>query len=123
MDRVEDSLLPLINLVFLLLMFFIVAGRLTDAALPELPGTQGEAQEQEQTPVADLIHKSNGQWLAAGLPVTVDNLLRHLPPSDEQTTLKIAAEKNLTMKELETVLQQLEQGGFQEVILLTEPTP
>ena len=30
MERVEDALLPLINLVFLLLMFFIVAGQLAD---------------------------------------------------------------------------------------------
>ena len=28
MERLEDALLPLINLVFLLLMFFIVAGQL-----------------------------------------------------------------------------------------------
>ena len=39
MERVEDALLPLINLVFLLLMFFIVAGQLTDDPLPELPAT------------------------------------------------------------------------------------
>ena len=30
MERLEDALLPLINLVFLLLMFFIVAGQLSD---------------------------------------------------------------------------------------------
>lgn len=37
MERVEDALLPLINLVFLLLMFFIVAGQLADDPLPDLP--------------------------------------------------------------------------------------
>ncbi|MDX1551890.1 MAG: biopolymer transporter ExbD, partial [Marinobacter sp.] len=39
MERLEDALLPLINLVFLLLMFFIVAGQLSDTPLPDLPGT------------------------------------------------------------------------------------
>ena len=38
--RMEDALLPLINLVFLLLMFFIVAGQLAGEPLPELPGSQ-----------------------------------------------------------------------------------
>ena len=40
LERVEDALLPLINLVFLLLMFFIVAGQLTNEPLPELPGVR-----------------------------------------------------------------------------------
>ena len=50
LDRVEDALLPLINLVFLLLMFFIVAGQLTNNPLPELPGTT--QLEKERSPEA-----------------------------------------------------------------------
>src|SRR5690554_7667255 len=53
LDRVEDALLPLINLVFLLLIFFIVAGQLTNEPLPELPGAA--RQQQERAPEADLM--------------------------------------------------------------------
>lgn len=121
MERVEDSLLPLINLVFLLLMFFIVAGQLTDAPLPELPGTA--AGEGQQKPVADLILKADGSWLVDGATVTTDTLLQRLPEPSENDPLRLAAEKDLTMAELEAVLHRLEQGGYQEIILLTEPTP
>ena len=98
MERVEDSLLPLINLVFLLLMFFIVAGRLTDAPLPQLPGTaSGEGQ---QKPVADLILKADGSWQVGGETVTADTLLQRLPEPDEDSPLRLAAEKDLAMSEL-----------------------
>ena len=59
LERVEDSLLPLINLVFLLLMFFIVAGQIADEPLPELPGASDISQ---QPPHADLLVTANGDW-------------------------------------------------------------
>lgn len=119
MDRVEDSLLPLINLVFLLLMFFIVAGRLTDAPLPELPGTSAETGQDQ--PTADLIIKADGSWQVSGQTISQESLLQRLPEPNPEQPLKLAAEKDLTMAELEQVLHRLEQGGYEEIILLTEP--
>lgn len=119
MERVEDALLPLINLVFLLLMFFIVAGKLSETPLPDLPGTT--AQDKPQLPEADLMLAANGDWSVGGEPVSPDNLLARLPAPDQEQPLKIAAEKGISMSQLEELLLQLENGGYQEVILLTEP--
>ena len=85
MERVEDALLPLINLVFLLLMFFIVAGQLADTPLPDLPSAARS--DLSQSPEADLL-----------------------------------VSEDVSMADLETLLQALEDIGFTEVLLLTEPS-
>jgi len=119
LDRVEDALLPLINLVFLLLMFFIVAGQLANDPLPELPGTTQP--EKERSPEADLMVKADGSWQVDGKTLDADTLLPALAEPDANTPLKIAADEGLTMADLETLLRLLEQGGYTEVVLLTEP--
>lgn len=119
LDRVEDSLLPLINLVFLLLMFFIVAGQLTDTSLPELPGSRSDGSEQQAE--ADLVVNLAGEWRVANEAVTREQLLERLPPPSEQASLRIGAAASTTMADLDDLLRLLEQGGYGEVILLTEP--
>ena len=119
LDRVEDALLPLINLVFLLLIFFIVAGQLTNEPLPELPGAA--RQQQERAPEADLMVAADGQWKVQGKVLGEEQLLAALPQPDDNNPLRIAADQSLTMSDLEALLPVLEQGGYTEVLLLTEP--
>lgn len=120
LDRVEDSLLPLINLVFLLLMFFIVAGQLTDTALPDLPSAQSRSGSDQQAE-ADLVVNQEGQWLVNNKVVSPDQLLARLPDPAAEQTLRIGAAANTTMSALDNLLRLLEEGGYGEVILLTEP--
>lgn len=119
MERLEDALLPLINLVFLLLMFFIVAGQLSDAPLPDLPGT-GEQASSEQ-PDADLVVTADGDWQVDGETLSAKSLPDALPAPDEESPLRIAAEQDIGMDDLEALLRVLEENGFEEIILLTEP--
>ena len=119
LDRVEDALLPLINLVFLLLIFFIVAGQLTNEPLPELPGAA--RQQQERAPEADLMVAADGEWNVQGKVLGEEQLLDALPQPDDSNPLRIAADQSLTMSDLEALLSVLEQGGYTEVLLLTEP--
>lgn len=119
MERLEDALLPLINLVFLLLMFFIVAGQLSDTPLPDLPGTTDRAGNEQ--PHADLVVTAEGEWQVDGQPLSEEDLADALPAPDDQSALKIAAGQNTAMDDLETLLQVLEDIGYEEVILLTEP--
>ncbi|XKH02349.1 biopolymer transporter ExbD [Marinobacter nauticus] len=119
LDRVEDALLPLINLVFLLLMFFIVAGQLANDPLPELPGTS--QLEKQRSPEADLMVKADGSWQVDGKTRQADTLLAALDEPGGDDSLRIAADAGLTMADLETLLRLLEQGGYTEVVLLTEP--
>ena len=119
MERVEDALLPLINLVFLLLMFFIVAGQLADDPLPELPATRQA--EDRQSPHADMIVSADGEWKVDGELLSKEYLVARLPEPDGQQPLKIAAAESITMAHLETLFRLLEKAGYQDILLLTEP--
>lgn len=118
MERVEDSLLPLINLVFLLLMFFMVAGQMTASPLPELPGVSEPLSP--QSPEADLMVKSGADWSVDGQSVNANTLLDTLPKTDNTKKLRIAADRSVTMADLEQLFRLLEDGGYENVILLTE---
>ncbi len=120
LERLEQALLPLINLVFLLLLFFIVAGQLTDTALPDLPDSPSAA---PQPPRADLQLTGNGQWRVGTRTVTPDTVLEALAPLEPGATLHIAAAASTPMAELERLFKVLEHGGYDSVILLTESTP
>lgn len=120
MERVEDALLPLINVVFLLLMFFIVAGQMSDQAMPELPGVTAE--ESVAPPTPDLIIQPSGQLIVDGQRLGRDQLLRHLPPASAQKPLVIAAAASTSMPELESLFNTLAEAGYAETLLLTEPS-
>lgn len=119
LDRVEDSLLPLINLVFLLLMFFIVAGQMSEARLPNLPPMPG--QTAEESPRADLLVDAEGGLRVAGVAVQQTDLGRLLPEPQPDQPLRVAADRGVTMATLEGLFRQLEALGHTDVLLLTEP--
>jgi biopolymer transport protein ExbD len=119
LDRVEDALLPLINLVFLLLMFFIVAGQMQNRALPTLPGTAAEAESDR--PRADLVVMASGDWQVEGQTVTPANLTRHLPDAKSKPSLTIGADAGTSMKDLESLFSTLADAGYADVVLLAEP--
>lgn len=119
MERVEDALLPLINLVFLLLMFFIVAGQMQDRTLPELPGTALESGNDR--PMADLMVLASGDWQVDGRKVGAGELARHLPASDSQSSLTVGAAAGTAMTDLESLFSELEAAGYEDIILMTEP--
>lgn len=119
MERVEDSLLPLVNLVFLLLMFFMVAGQMAESPLPELPGVSEP--RSPQSPEAELMVKSGTDWSVNGQNVNADTLLGALPETTDTRALRIAADRSVTMADLERLFRLLEDGGYENVTLLTEP--
>lgn len=121
LERLEDSLLPLINLVFLLLMFFIFAGQLADTPLPELPGVSGSGDNNR--PNADLVLTRGGDWQVNARDIAREDLLAALPAPNDSRPLRIAAAGSSSMDRLEELLARLEQGGYTDVILLTEPAP
>lgn len=119
MDRVEDAMLPLINLVFLLLMFFILAGRLTDDPLPELPQSQGT--EGGEQPSVDLIVAGPEQWRINGDPISSGRLIQRLEVTPGDRPLRIGATRELSMASLESLFRRLEEAGYDKVTVLTEP--
>jgi biopolymer transport protein ExbD len=119
MSRMESSLLPMINIVFLLLVFFMLAGVLMQSQLPELPETH--AWETERLPGADLVLHGDGHLEWAGDAISSEQLSALLPNYDPDDRLVVAASGQVTMTALEALLQRLGQAGHPDVILITDP--
>lgn len=120
MERLEDALLPLINLVFLMLIFFIVAGQIADTPLPELPPTSTSGDPQQ--PYADLTVSADGSWKIADEAVTPETLAAKLVQPEDGQPLRVAAASTISMSDLETLFRTLEKAGYQDILLLTEPS-
>jgi len=119
LSRVEYNLLPLINLVFLLLMFFIAVGQISSTSLPDLPDSR--AQQTPKQPRAELVVKSSGDWFVDGQSITEDQLLDLLPVPNNETPLRIGANRSMTMAAMEKLFQRLESGGYKDIVLLVQP--
>ena len=119
LSRVESNLLPLINLVFLLLMFFIAVGQMSPTPLPDLPGSK--AQQAPKQPRADLVVKSSGNWFVDGQSIAEAQLLDFLPAPNDETPLRVGANRSVTMAAMEKLFKRLESGGYKDIVLLVQP--
>ncbi|MDX1587727.1 MAG: biopolymer transporter ExbD [Oleiphilaceae bacterium] len=120
-DRLEDGLLPLINVVFLLLMFFLILGLIMQDSVPPLPQTAASATE--RNPRLDLVIAADGSLQHKGEPIRADQLGDRLPEYDENRRLRVGAHQDLAMSDLEARFRDLSQAGHPEVILLTDIEP
>ena len=116
----SDNLLPLVNIIFLLLIFFMMAGiigktkELNDISLATV--TIEEYQENDQ-PV--LFINKNGQLILDDTPVTLENLKNNLEPVLGEKKLLIAADGDLISQQLNDVLTELHDSKISKITLIT----
>lgn len=117
----DDNILPLINVVFLLLIFFVIAGAITrsapfDLTLPTTARTQDRA-----TPADKVLSVAAGGRLAfAGEPVEAAELKEMLADWPQHQPLQIRADRGLNASTLTRLLERLREAGIASVLLLTE---
>lgn len=118
-EKLEEGLLPLINVVFLLLLFFLIAGIVLRDQMPALPETASS--RDERRPAMDLVVEADGSLRLSGESIERTALAEQLPDYDESDRLRLGVAEQLPMAELESLFLTLDQAGHPEVILLTDP--
>lgn len=113
----EDSLIPLINIVFLLLIFFMVAGQISaqDAEDIEPPMSASETSLNRDSWVIQINSKQ--MLLLNGESVELSDLVvgeKHL----EQVAIK--ADHSTTAKTLHPVMQKLREQGVKNIVLYSQ---
>ncbi|WP_111748505.1 ExbD/TolR family protein [Salinisphaera orenii] len=116
----EDSLLPLINIVFLLLIFFMLAGVLTqkppfELRTPSTADINGAAQLQHK--VLDV--GVDGHLAFAGQPIKRDELGKALADWPQDKSLQIRAAADIKAGQLSSLFAALRRAGISQVDLLT----
>jgi biopolymer transport protein ExbD len=124
--RPDPDLTSLINIVFLILVFFIVAGSLRPFGAPDLELTK--LARGAIAPHVDgrlLIH-GDGRLVYRGAIVTVADLVAALGAEHAQRDNKrfdIIADRRAPAAQVLAVVTALKSAGFAEVAIVTQKSP
>ncbi|MGE0253427.1 MAG: ExbD/TolR family protein [Alphaproteobacteria bacterium] len=119
----EASILPLINVVFLLLIFFLVAAKL---ALPDPFGIQPPASASEGAPEArvhEVLVAADGRLAVDGETVDEAGLRAALGAigKDAAEPLRLKADGGAEATRVIAVMEMMREAGVAKVRLLTAP--
>lgn len=129
----DDSLIPLINVVFLMLIFFMVAGKISQSD----PVSIDPPVSHQESKVPDIKHRllltvQQQLYLDDELLGQLDSALAVLGQrltilnsgmSDESLALTLKVDKSFPAQDLAPLLYQLKQSGLQNITLLTQSQP
>ena len=130
-----DNTIPLINIVFLMLIFFLIAGTVAPPISSDL--SLAKAHDLEQTPPAanaleimadgTLVHKGRKLSMEEAIgqfPVSKDDDNRHsaeggMSEDQREQTLQILADKAVPASKFMPVLQAFRAAGHKTIRLIT----
>ncbi|MBN9671929.1 biopolymer transporter ExbD [Labrenzia aggregata] len=118
--RPLESTVSLINIVFLMLIFFLVAGQLAPPQDREV--TLSEAATEDRMPPPDALYvRADGALYYRDEPITAETYLtEHSKAGDEAGQLvKLAADKDLEAGRLLEHVSALYKAGAERVVVVT----
>jgi biopolymer transport protein ExbD len=118
--RPLETTISLINIVFLMLIFFLVAGQLTPPQDPEV--TLSEARSADPLPPPDALYvRKDGGLFYREQPVTTETFVsEHLQADDgHERVVRLAADENLQAEKLLKHIDGLYQAGVHRVVVVT----
>ncbi|SMP31092.1 ExbD/TolR family protein [Shimia sagamensis] len=111
----RDSTIPLINVVFLMLVFFLIAGTVAPPLDPNLNLVQTGELEGREPPDALVLH-ADGRLSFRGQPITP---ARHITTNGAGPS-RIVPDRAVPAQRLMEVTSALRRAGATSVILVTE---
>jgi len=119
--RERESTIALINIVFLMLIFFLIAGTVTPSFDKEISFIKAE--EIMPTELSDVLSiRRDGQLYYHGNPITVDSYVENLLKEDKENIeiMRVLADRDLDAAVLIDVVSQLKQKGVRYIRIITE---
>lgn len=116
----DDEMIPLINIVFLLLIFFMVAGYIDqqDAMAVQAPESRVAALRQDLGNTLQI--NAEGELAFGGNTLPLEQMVSAINQQQSpQATLFIKADKQLTAAQLAPVMRTLREAGFTQLRLLS----
>ena len=122
----QESTITLINVVFLMLIFFLIAGTLTPPLDKDVTLISTLESEQAEPPDA-LFVTADGVMRARGDEVTADAYVaavrqKELLLPEDPVTVKIAADRDLPAERLIGIVGELRDAGAARITVVTERT-
>lgn len=120
----EERILPLINVVFLLLIFFMLAGRLTASDPFKVNPPTSANEHPAQEPEATVLIASDKRLALDGEVMSADALEKAMAErirSDESTVVRVKADGRAEGVRVVDVMERLRRAGVAKLRLLTVP--
>ena len=115
----DDNLLPLVNIIFLLLIFFMLAGVIAkQKEMYDVDLASAVIDEYVEKDKHILFIKSNGEVIFNDEAITIKTLDEKLKLIDGKT-ITIAADKLVTTGKLNKILLKLNKNNISNVTLLS----
>lgn len=118
----DEGVVPLINVVFLLLIFFLIAGTMTPPSPLELDPVATQESPAARSPSATLFVSPDGRVAYRGEEVAAGELsgiVRADEDRDPELPLSVMLDKGLPAAELSRILDELAAGGVTQLRLIT----
>lgn len=122
----DDNLVPLINVVFLMLIFFMVAGQIRASdAVPIMPPDSLSDIKQTESPAKIVVSTQQGVFLNGELINHIDLsvALKQLfiqGESKDDFMVQINADFDLPVLRLQEIFKEVEKAGLTRVFLVTK---
>jgi biopolymer transport protein ExbD len=120
---VQEPMLPLINIVFLLLIFFMIAGSLQKLGPFEVDPPASRTAEARAEDTIVLWFGSTGEIGIDDLTGGLDRLSSMLPADYIGRPVEIRADREVEGAEVVTLLARLQKLGIEKVQLMTAMQP
>ena len=115
----DDNLLPLVNIIFLLLIFFMLAGVIAkQKEMYDIDLASAVIDKYIEKDKHILFIKSNGEIIFNDEAITIKTLDEKLKSIDDKT-ITIAADKLVTTGKLNNILIKLNKNNISNVTLLS----
>ena len=114
----DDALLPLVNIVFLLMVFFLAAGRLNDGR-PTRATPQSQASGEAPRPAAAVLQLGEGGVLTLGGETFPESQLPGRAIALKGTALDVRADGHVPAERVLRLLAVLRAAQVTDVRLLT----
>ncbi len=115
----REPTIALINIVFLMLVFFMVAGTLAQPLDPSLRLVQTQDLEGRAPPGALVVH-SDGRIAFRGADQQDAASFIATLSEEERAVIRLVPDRALPAKELVSLTRDLRSAGAQKVVLVTE---
>lgn len=123
----DDNLIPLINVVFLMLIFFMVAGHIehSDVAKTNPPQSINEQALQKEN-IAELLVTEKSELFLNGEAIDAENLSEQLKLTSAQSesiesfSVLLKVDEKLDVVELKKVLRHIKAAGLLRISLVTK---
>ncbi|MAC77725.1 MAG: biopolymer transporter ExbD [Rhodobacteraceae bacterium] len=119
LSKPKENTIALINVVFLMLVFFMIAGTLAPPLDPELSLIKAQDLEGRAPPDTLVIREDGTMWLR-DVELTSASAFLDRVPGDDRSVVRIVPDRDLPALKLMAISDELRAGGAERVLLISE---